>query len=87
MPPIATDELKNFTLPVYPKSDEEKKFLKETLEKSFIFADLGERELNSIIDAFEKTDFQADAEILHQGDETADYFYVVYKGSVLLYCR
>lgn len=80
--PIATDELKNFTLPVYPKTGEEREFLAKTLQNSFIFADLGERELSSIIDAFEKTDFKDNAEILHQGDEQADYFYVVFTGSV-----
>jgi len=82
VPPIATDDLKNFTLPVYPKTEEERKFLAKTLQNSFIFADLGERELSSIIDAFEKTDFTDNAEILHQGDEQADFFYIVFKGSV-----
>lgn len=82
VPPIAAAELKGFTLPVYPKSEAERKFLREVLSKSFIFADLGQRELNSIIDAFEKTEFKDEDEILHQGDETADYFYIIYEGGV-----
>lgn len=82
VPPIAVDDLKNFTLPVFPKTEDERKFLAKTLQESFIFADLGERELSSIIDAFEKTQFEDNAEILHQGDEQADYFYIIYKGSV-----
>lgn len=80
--PIAPDELEGFKLPVYPKSDEEKKFLVKTLSESFIFADLGERALSSIIDAFERAEFKDSDEILTQGDEAADYFYVVYKGGV-----
>ena len=81
-PPLAADDLKGFTLPVYPKSDEERDFILKVLSESFIFADLQDRELKSIVDAFEKKSFESDAEILQQGDETADYFYIIYKGDV-----
>lgn len=82
-PPIAADDLKGFTLPVYPKTDEERKFILGVLSKSFIFADLEDRDLKSIVDAFEKKAFEGDSEILQQGDETADFFYIVFNGDVI----
>ena len=81
-PPLAADDLKGFTLPVYPKSEEERKFILKVLSESFIFADLQDRELKSIVDAFEKKSFGSDAEILQQGDETADFFYIIFEGDV-----
>ena len=82
VPPIAADDLKGFTLPVYPKSEEERKFILKVLSESFIFAGLQDRELKSIVDAFEKKSFEGGAEILQQGDETADFFYILYDGDV-----
>lgn len=82
VPPIAADDLKNFTLPLFPKSEEEEKFILKSLSDNFIFADLENREMNSIIDAFEKTEYSSDSVILKQGDETADYFFIIYKGDV-----
>lgn len=81
-PPLAADDLKGFTLPVYPKSEEEREFILKVLSESFIFADLQDRELKSIVDAFEKKAFEGDAEILQQGDETADFFYIIFEGDV-----
>lgn len=81
--PIAADDLKGFTLPVFPKSEEERAFILKALAGNFIFANLEDRELNSIVDAFEKKEFQGDSEILKQGDETADYFYIIYQGDVI----
>ncbi|CAB9518957.1 activated protein kinase catalytic subunit alpha-1 [Seminavis robusta] len=80
--PLAADDLKGFTLPVYSKTEEERKFILKTLSESFIFANLEKRELSSIIDAFEKAEFKDQAEILKQGDEAADFFYLIYKGGV-----
>jgi cAMP-dependent protein kinase regulator len=82
VPPIAADDLKGFTLPVYPKLDEEKQFILKSLSDNFIFANLEKREMNAIIDAFEKTEFNDGSEILKQGDETADFFYIIYQGDV-----
>jgi cAMP-dependent protein kinase regulator len=80
--PINPDELRGFTLPVYPKTDEERAFIFKVLSDSFIFANLEKRDLTSIVDAFEKAEFKEGTDILIQGDEAADYFYVVYKGEV-----
>jgi cAMP-dependent protein kinase regulator len=85
VPPIAADDLKGFTLPVFPKSDEEREFILKSLSENFIFANLEKREFNSILDAFERVEFDAESEILKQGDEKADYFYIIYKGSVTYY--
>jgi len=81
--PLNVDDLKGFKLPVYPKSEEERSFITKTITESFIFADLGKRELSSIVDAFEKKEFADGAMILHQGDAVADFFYVVYQGDVV----
>lgn len=81
VPPIARDDLVDFKLPVYPKLPDERQFIAKVLNNNFIFEHLEPQELKSIIDAFEKTEFKAGDEILKQGDEKADYFYVIYKGS------
>jgi hypothetical protein len=43
-----------FVYKIVPKSDEDKKFIREGLSKSFIFAALDESELNYLVDAMEK---------------------------------
>jgi len=83
VPPINPDDLRGFTLPVYPKSDEERQFILKVLSESFIFANLEDNELRSIVDAFEKKSFDEGSEILLQGDTSADYFYVVHDGVVV----
>lgn len=78
-PPL--EDPASFTAPVYQKKPDEKQFIKDALMSNFVFAALSERELRTIIDAFEAFNVRADETIIHQGD-VGDYFYVLRKGTV-----
>jgi cAMP-dependent protein kinase regulator len=71
----------SFTAPVFPKAVQEKQFIREALKSNFVFAALSERELRTIIDAFEALDFKADERLIVQGD-VGDFFYVLRRGTV-----
>jgi cAMP-dependent protein kinase regulator len=71
----------SFQAPVFFKSREEKQFIREALQSNFVFAALSERELRTIIDAFEIQDTKPNETIIVQGD-VGDYFYVLRKGTV-----
>jgi cAMP-dependent protein kinase regulator len=78
-PPL--DDAASFCAPVYAKQVDEKRFIREALMSNFVFAALSERELRTIIDAFESIQVRKDEIIIHQGD-VGDYFYVLRKGTV-----
>jgi hypothetical protein len=63
----------SFQAPVFFKSREEKQFIREALQSNFVFAALSERELRTIIDAFEIQDTKPNETIIVQGD-VGDYF-------------
>ncbi len=71
----------SFTAPVFPKTIQEKQFIREALTNNFVFAALSERELRIIVDAFEAFDFKANEKLIVQGD-VGDFFYVLRKGTV-----
>jgi cAMP-dependent protein kinase regulator len=71
----------SFQPPVFQKSQDEKQFIRETLQSNFVFAALSERELRTIIDAFEVQNAHPKEKIIAQGD-VGDYFYVIRKGTV-----
>lgn len=71
----------SFQAPVFFKSQAEKQFIREALQSNFVFAALSERELRTIIDAFEAQDTKANETLIVQGD-VGDYFYVLRKGTV-----
>jgi cAMP-dependent protein kinase regulator len=69
-------------IPIHVKSSEETDFLKEKLAANFIFEHLTKRELNRLVDAFEKTEVTGSGvDIIKQGD-VGDFFYVLHSGSV-----
>jgi len=69
----------DFTPPQYPKSEEETKFLDETLGSNFIFSDLTESERKMLIDAMQKETAEEGDMIIKQGD-TGDFFYICQTG-------
>lgn len=75
-------DLTGFTAPSFPKSDSEKKLLLKALRESFVFASFPDKDLGTMVGAFEKTDVDKGAVIIQQGD-TGDYFYVLKTGTVL----
>lgn len=78
-PPL--DDVYSFTAPIFPKTIEEKQLIRNALKTNFVFAACTERELRTIIDAFEEFDFSINEKIIVQGD-VGDYFYVLKTGNV-----
>lgn len=78
-PPL--DDLGSFQAPIFPKNHEEKKFIREALKNNFVFAALSEREIRTIIDAFESIQGAPNDTIIQQGD-VGDFFYVIREGTV-----
>lgn len=75
------DAAESFQLPVYPKTNAQKKFLHEVLKENFLFGDLSDNESNDLVDAMQCQIVAKDEVIIRQGD-TGDYFYIVEKGKV-----
>jgi cAMP-dependent protein kinase regulator len=71
----------SFNAPVFHKTMEEKQFIREALKNNFVFAALSERELRTIVDAFEEFGFKVNEKLIVQGD-VGDFFYVLRKGTV-----
>jgi cAMP-dependent protein kinase regulator len=75
------EDLGNFKAPVFPKDLEENYFIREALKTNFVFAALSQRELRTIIDAFERIEVHGGDTLIQQGD-VGDYFYVIREGKV-----
>eukprot|EP00980_Cylindrotheca_fusiformis_P024375 scaffold11809_cov128-Cylindrotheca_fusiformis.AAC.14 len=75
------DDLKSFQAPSFPKGQAERAFIREALEKNFVFAALSEIELRTIIDAFESSKIHQGDTLIRQGD-IGDYFYIMRAGKV-----
>ena len=74
-------DVSSFTAPIYPKTQAEKKIIREALKTNFVFAACSDRELRTIVDAFEQCDFSVDEKLIVEGD-VGDYFYVLKTGNV-----
>jgi cAMP-dependent protein kinase regulator len=74
-------DLGSFRAPFFPKDHEEKRHIREALKNNFVFSALSEREIRTIIDAFEECKVQAGETLIQQGD-VGDYFYVIREGAV-----
>jgi cAMP-dependent protein kinase regulator len=74
----------DFSVPVFKKSKDEKKFLKGSLENDFVFQNLEPNSFKMFIDAFEEVEYQRGINVIKQGD-FGDYFYVVAEGKVKFY--
>jgi cAMP-dependent protein kinase regulator len=75
------ENLGNFTAPVFPKDGDEKDFIREALKNNFVFEALSQRELGTIIGAFERIDVHGGDTLIQQGD-AGDYFYIIREGKV-----
>ena len=75
------EDLETFQAPIFPKSYEEKKFIRDALKSNFVFAALSEREIRTIIDAFECIAGSPNETIIQQGD-VGDFFYIIHEGTV-----
>ena len=66
-------------IPVFDKTDEERKFIEESLRGNFIFSKISD--LNDLVSAFEKH-VVPDGEIVITENDDADYFYVIESGFI-----
>lgn len=66
-------------IPVFDKTDEERKFIEESLRGNFIFSKISD--LNDLVSAFEKH-VVPDGEIVIKENDDADYFYVIESGFI-----
>lgn len=71
----------NFKAKIIPKKDDQKKRLGEVVSKSFIFNNLDEKDLHTVLDAVEEARFSAGQTIITEG-EKGDVLYVVEKGEL-----
>lgn len=71
-----------FTPIVIYKSNEQKEVIRKKMLKDFLFNHLDERELNTVIDAFEERKIEANQTIIAQGDINADDVFLVDSGEL-----
>lgn len=79
VPPL--EDVRSFLAPVFAKTQAEKNFIREALKSNFVFAACSDRELRTIVDAFEEFHFRVGEKLIVEGD-VGDYFYVLKTGSV-----
>lgn len=78
------NQKKAFEPPVHPKTDAQKARLGSTLQKSFMFAALEQKEMEIILMAMKECPFAAGTKVITEG-ENGDFLFVIEKGS--LECR
>lgn len=73
-----------FVAPVYEKTDEQVARIREILAKSWIFANVEEKQLDVIYKAMNKVEYKAEDVVLSEGDE-GDYLFIVDDGKLVCY--
>ena len=73
-------------LPVFEKSQMDRYFIAKSIEDSFIFSSIKTKDMDSLLNAFEKKVVDANEVIIKEGDD-ADYFYVIESGEVDFFVR
>mmetsp|Transcript_64404 Transcript_64404/g.119764 ORF Transcript_64404/g.119764 Transcript_64404/m.119764 type:complete len:414 (+) Transcript_64404:69-1310(+) len=69
-----------FEPPVHEKSDAEKSRLSAILKKSFLFSSLEDKDLDVVLMATERVEFEAGATIIKEGDD-GDCLYIIEEGA------
>lgn len=75
------NQKKAFEPPKYPKTDDQKVRLGDTLKKAFMFNELEPADMEIIILALKECNFNAGAKVIEEG-ESGDYLFVIEKGSL-----
>lgn len=70
---------------VFAKDAEEATKLRSIVSGNVLCSHLDEADLDRIVDAFEKVEVAADTEVITQGDETAEHFYIMGSGAATVY--
>jgi len=72
---------KEFVPPQFPKTDDQKVRLIDTLSKSFMFADLDMPDMDTIILAMKECPFSSGTKVIEEG-ESGDYLFVIERGTL-----
>jgi len=72
---------KEFEPPKFNKTDDQKVRLKDTLEKSFMFTDLDDKDMEIIILAMKECTFMPGTRVIEEGDN-GDFLFVIEKGTL-----
>jgi len=67
-------------LPVFTHSDAEEDVILQALYNKDVFTNVTTGQMKQLVGAFDKTRYEAGDIIVHEGDTTDDYFYVVDRG-------
>lgn len=76
----------DFSAPVYPKSDEQKRRLASVLKESFLFASLKPSDMDLVIGAMQERVVDKDTRLIEQGGD-GDCLYVVEDGQMNCYIK
>ncbi|KAF4682487.1 hypothetical protein FOZ60_010463 [Perkinsus olseni] len=77
---------KLFNPPIHPKTDDQKRRIKEVLSQSFMFTSLDGEDLESVILAAEEVAIESGNRIINQGED-GNHLYIVEKGQLDCYKR
>jgi len=72
---------KEWEAPKYEKTSDQKERIADTLSKSFMFADLEEKDLNTIILATKECTFTPGTKVITEGED-GNYLFVIEKGTL-----
>mmetsp|Transcript_122479 Transcript_122479/g.280720 ORF Transcript_122479/g.280720 Transcript_122479/m.280720 type:complete len:341 (+) Transcript_122479:94-1116(+) len=75
----------NFTAPVYPKGPAVEQRLRNSLQRSFMFNSLDEKDLAQVIGAFKQMDVKPGGMVIQQGDEDAKELFMLESGYLEVY--
>ena len=83
---IAVDSETTEPLPVFPKSSDQLRRIRNSIANNFIFRDLDEEQETGVLNAMQEMKVEANEVVIRQGD-VGEYFYVVESGHLNCYIR
>ena len=80
--PVQLQDARNFEARVIEKSDTEMEELRRGVANNSLFTTLEPRDLDKIVKALDRQDFDAGADILKQGEISPSRFYLIFEGQI-----
>ncbi|KAL1923470.1 uncharacterized protein VTP21DRAFT_8450 [Calcarisporiella thermophila] len=81
---MAPSKFKDYVTTVYPKTDEQRRRIVDSMSGNFLFKNLDEEQHRDVIDAMMEKHAKVGEKVIEQGGE-GDYFYVVETGALDVY--
>jgi cAMP-dependent protein kinase regulator len=78
------NKIDNFVPPINPKNDQQRNRILDKISKSFMFGSLDEKDLETVILAFEEVRFKQGETVITQGDK-GDVLYLIESGTLDCY--